>query len=325
MKKAWGVIKKPFVAMRTKWRGYVAKRPHRSFRKTKPPLTMPELATLPSNTVGTFKTIWKERRLLGVLVVVYMAVTYVFVGGIAQTDFVDLKNATLDVFGGKFNSAGTAFSLLTSTMSGAFSGNMNELQQFLAVLIGIVFWLTLVWALRMRFADKAIKARDAMYNAGTPLVSYAVLLSFIVLQLAPGAIGVAVFTAGQAGSYFQGGVEVMSFAAAAFLLVCLSIYWLSGSLVSLVIVTLPQMYPWRALQIAGELAHYRRVRLLQHTLWLVISLFVIWAAVLLPALLLDAWLHFDWLPLIPLIVQLLGALTLVYASTYVYRLYRSML
>lgn len=325
MKKVWATVKRPFAKLRAKWRTYVAKRPHRSFRKTKPPRTLPPLVGIRQNTIDSLKTMWRERRLFTLLSLVYIAATYAFVGAIAQTDFVSLKEATLDVLGGNFNSTSTVVSLFASTMTGAFSGNLSETQQLLAVLLAVLFWLAIIWMLRMRFADKTIKVRDALYNSAAPLISYLFLAFFIILQLTPGAVGVGIFTLGQAGGYLQGGVEVMAFAAIAALLVCLSIYWLSGSLVALVIVTLPQMYPWRAMQIAGELAWYRRTRLLGHTLNVGVTIFFLWLAALLPTLLVDSWLRLEWLPLVPVMVQVLGAVTIVYLGTYVYRLYRSML
>jgi hypothetical protein len=325
MQKVWARIKKPFIRLRSRWRAYIAKRPHRSFRKTKPPRTLPPLVGIRQNTIDSLKTMWQERRLLLVLSLFYIIATYTFVGAIAQADFVNLKDATLDVLGGNFNSASTVFSLFTSTMTGAFNTSLTEVQQLLAMLLAVLFWLAIIWALRMRFAKKTIKARDALYNSAAPLISYLFLGFFIILQLSPGAVGAGIFALGQSGGYFQGGVEVMAFAAVAVLLVCLSLYWLAGSLVALVVVTLPQMYPWRALQIASELAWYRRTRLLGHTLNIGLTIFLLWLAGLLPALLIDAWLRFDWLPLVPIMVQFLGAVTIVYLATYVYRLYRSML
>lgn len=308
----------------TKRRVYMDARPHRSFRRTKR-RKLPVVAPLKATIFATFKTIRQNKGLFIKLALIYMAVTYIFIGGVAQGDFVELKKATVQVFGGSISSIGTAFSLLTSTMSGAFQASLSELQQFLALFIAIMFWLTLVWALRMRFADQKIKVRDALYNSGAPLVAYVVLVVIIMLQLTPGAVGLFIFSTAQSGNYLQGGVEVMLFAAGAFLLGCLSIYWLMGSLLSLVVVTLPNMYPWRALSISSELVIGRRLRLLMHVLTLTIVLFLVWAVILLPMLLLDSWLRLDWLPLIPIAVQALGAFTLIYAATYIYTLYRSLL
>ena len=311
--------------IRTRRREYLSARPHRSFRKTKLPRTRPALATIKQNTIATLKTIWQERRLFFVLSLVYMVATYLFIGGVAQADFVELKEATVEVFGGSFNSFNTVLSLLTSTMTGAFGGSVNELQQFLSILMAVMFWLTIVWALRMRMADEQIKARDALYSAGGPLVAYVLVGLYIIIQLTPGALGLILFNVANGGGYLQSGVEVMAFVAVSALLGLLSLYWLAGSLTALVVVTLPQMYPWKAIRIASELAVYRRARLLGHILALCGSLLVLWIIILLPVLLLDSWLQWSWLPLVPIFVQVLGALTLVYLSTYVYKLYRSML
>jgi hypothetical protein len=306
-------------------REYFAARPHKSFRKTKMPRTRPPLASPKQNAIESLKLIWRERRLFFVLSVVYMLATYIFVGGVAQGDFVDLKDATVEVVGGSLNSFSTALSLFTSTMSGVFGGEMNELQQFLAVLLGVMFWLAIVWALRMRMANEKITAREALYTSGAPLISYVIVGFFLILQLTPGAVGLFVFNFANSGGYLQGGVEVMAFALAAILLGALSLYWLAGSLVALIVVTLPKMYPWRAIRIAGELAIWRRARLLLHTVVLAVLLLLMWVVVLLPILLLDTVLKFAWLPLVPFAVQVLGALTILYAATYIYKLYRSML
>jgi len=303
---------------------YMEARPHRSFRRTKR-RKLPSIAPVKATVFSAFKTIRQNKGLFFGLAIIYMAVTYIFVGGVAQDDFVGLKNATAEFFGGHINSVGTVFSLLTSTMSGAFQTSLTELQQFLALFIAIMFWLTLVWALRMRFAEQKIKIRDALYNSGAPLVAYVIMMAIIMLQLTPGAVALFIFSTAQGGNYLQGGVEVMLFAAGAFLLVCLSIYWLMGSLLSLVVVTLPNMYQWRALSIAGELVIGRRLRLLLHVFALTVVLFLVWVVILLPVLLLDSWLRLDWLPLVPIAIQALGAFSLVYAATYIYTLYRSLL
>lgn len=307
-----------------KRRDYLKARPHRSFKKTKR-VPRPIMDGIRRNVKDSFAIIWQERRILFGLALVYMVVSYLFVGGVAQADFVELKNATLEVFGGSINSISTVVSVLTSTMSGAFNSQTTELQQFLAVIFGVLFWLSVIWALRMRFADQKIGMRDALYSSAAPLVAYVIVGLFIIAQLTPGAFGVIVYNVAQSGGYLVGGVEVMLFVIAAFLLCVLSIYWLSSSFLALVIVTLPQMRPWRAMQIAGEMTIGRRRRMLAHLGAMVLVIFASWVCVLLPVLLVDSWLRFDWLPLVPIAVAALSAFTLLYAATYIYKLYRSML
>lgn len=303
----------------------MAARPHRSFRKTRKQRAVPAVIGIRKNLIGSFKTIWRDKKMFGTLMFVYVLAASLFVGGIAQADFIEFKEATLQVFGGSFNSLGTLLTLVGSTMSGAFNGGLTELQQFLALILVVFLWLSVIWALRMRFADQTIKARDALYNSGAPVIAYIVVAFVIIAQLTPGAIGVAVLNMAQGGGYLQTGVEVMMFAVAALLLCCLSLYWLAASMTALVVVTLPQMYPWRALQIASELAIGRRLRLVRHVLALIIALVAMWATVLLVVLFIDGWLRFNWLPLLPIAVQIMGAWTVVFTATYIYKVYRSML
>lgn len=308
-----------------KRRNYLKARPHRSFKMTKWENTQPFMESVRLTVRDAFALIWRERGILLWLAFIYMIATYALVGGIAQADFIEFKQATLDVFGGKLNSISTVMTLFSSTMSGGLNTDMTELQQFLAVLLAVLFWLAVIWTLRMRFANQKIGVRDALYSSSAPLIAYCVVSAFIVVQLIPGAVGLVAYNVAQNGGYLQGGIEVMLFALAVGLLCCLSFYWASTSLLALVVVTLPQMRPWRAMQVAGEMAVGRRIRLLGHFAALFIVLAVCWAAILFPALLLDSWLRQDWLPILPLIVQFLSAFTVLYAATYIYKLYRSML
>lgn len=325
MRKIWLGIKAFKKKIAAKRRSFLAARPHRSFKKTRRPRTQPGLINIKQNTIETFKTIWQDKTLFGGLMVVYVVMTSIFVGSIAQADFVELKEATLEVFGGKLDSFDTLVWLVSSTMSGAFSGGLSELQQFLSAALAVFFWLSVIWALRMRFANQKINIRDALYNSGAPVLAYLLVGFFVILQLTPGAFGIAVLSIAQSGGFLQNGVELMMFSGAALLLCCLSVYWLSASLTALVVVTLPQMYPWRALQISSELAIGRRLRLVKHIVALVAMLIVTWAVVLVAVLFIDGLLRFNWLPLLPLAVQVLGAWTIVFTGAYVYRVYRSML
>ncbi len=325
MAKVLQKVKSAKTKISEKKQAYLKNRPHRSFRKTQPIKVKPIVDSMRRVAIDSFKIIWNDRKILLVLAFIYVLASYFFVGGVAQTDFVALKDATLEVFGGTYTSANSISTIFTSILTGAFAQDLTELQQFLAVLLILLFWLAVVWALRMWFADQKIVARDALYSSAAPLVSYLIVAVFIIIQLSPGALSVAVFNLAQSGGYMQGGIEVMMFTMAAVLLCCLSIYWISSSILALIIVTLPQMRPWRAMQIAGELAMGRRVRMLAHIVNLAFIVFCAWVICLVPALFLDSWMSFDWLPLIPIMVQALCAFSVLYVATYIYKLYRSML
>lgn len=177
----------------------------------------------------------------------------------------------------------------------------------------------------MRLAGNKVKARDALYNCCAPLVPSIITVFIVVLQLLPAIAAGFIIATLQVGGVLTEGVEVMMFSIAAGLLIMLSAYWVSASLLSLAIVTLPGMYPWKALSAASELLIGQRWAIALRLAVMFVLICVLWGIVLLPALLLDGYLRFDWLPIVPVVVQLLSATSLIYASTYIYKLYRSLL
>lgn len=305
-------------------RGYLAARPHRSFKRTKNQKLggqpLPRLWPQLKSVVGLIR---REKRIMLSLGLIYVVLNFVLVGGLSQDSFVGLKEAALQLISGDFGSFGTAFTLFTSIVSGTVAAP-SELQQFIGGLLAFVFWLAIIWALRMRLADQSIKVRDALYNSGSPIVPSFMIMLAVTVQALPAVLGIYVLSTAQAQGWLQG-VEAMAFWLAGALLFMLSAYWVLASLMALVVVTLPQTYPWRALSTASSLVVGQRLRLALHVLALLLYVLVLWAVVLVPTLLLDDWLKFDWLPLVPIVSQLLSGLSLVFFTTYVYKLYRSLL
>ncbi len=326
--KARGRVKSLIQKTRLKTQAYLSKRPHRSFRKTKSPKLKIGGTKLPSVWVQLSETgqlIAKEKWLLIKLGLLYMLVNYCFLGGVSQIDFLGLKETTLQVLGGDVNSIGNATALFFSAVTGSLATPLNELQQFLGWFIAFIFWFAIVWGLRMKLAGNVVKARDALYNSCAPLISSSVLVGIVIMQMVPAAAAIFVLALVQTPGVLQGGVEVMLFSIASILLILLSTYWLSASLLGLIIVTLPGMYPWKALSTASELVIGQRWAIALRLAVMALIICLLWLFVLIPSLLLDGWLRWDWLPLVPIVVQLLGGISLVYGSTYIYKLYRSLL
>lgn len=119
----------------------------------------------------------------------------------------------------------------------------------------------------------------------------------------------------------------MLFWTAAALLTTLSLYWITSTFFALIIVTLPGMYPFRAIRAAGDLVIGRRLRILLRFLWMALGVAVIWIIVMLPIILIDTWIKsiwsaIDWIPTIPLALLILSSLTIIWVAGYVYLLYR---
>ncbi len=321
-------LKKKKASLEARLQAYADQRPHKSLRPSskekRAAIGGRPLPKLRLHVKDCFVFIGKERWLLAKLVVVYAIVSYT-VNGLSQFDFVELKHASQDLFSGGLSAIANAGTLFLSATSGTLNSTATELQQFLGGCMAFLFWLVVVWTVRMRLAGTKIKVRDALYNSGAPIVPTLIVLTVVVIQLLPAAIGAFIYSVAQVGGFLQSGIEIMLFVFGALLMCVLSLYWLSGSILALVTVTLPGTYPWKALSAASRLVIGQRLKLAVRVVALVVITFGIWIVGLLPVLFLDAWLNFEWLPLVPVVVQLLAAFSLLFSSVYMYKVYRSLL
>ncbi len=324
-------------ARRRTWRqrrdAFLARRPHRSFRRTRRRDYVRTLA-LPGYWAFTHsvrRTLWQHRKLFLGLTAIYALLIALMVGIGSQDTYTTLTDTLSSTSGGVLSGGlgalGQASLLLATTVSGSLSQNLTEVQQVYAVILGLLTWLTTIWLLRNVLAGHKVKLRDGLYSSGAPiLATFLVGLVFIV-QLLPLALALIGYSAASSTGLLTNGVEAMLFWAAAGLLVVLSLYWITSTFFALVIVTLPGMYPLRALKTAGDLVIGRRLRILLRILWLALLIVLIWVVIMIPIILLDSWLKsiwpgINWLPLVPVALLVMSSLTLVGATSYIYLLYR---
>lgn len=316
---------------RTRIHGYLGRRPHRSFRLTRR-RDVPKKIILPgyiSFGAEVLSTLWQHKRTFVPFTLLYMLLATLLVGIVQQdqyASFVDaLKGFGPDIVGGDIDGVTQTIALFGAAVTGGLSAPMDQAQQINMALLGIFSWLVVVWLLRQLLAGNTVSLRDGLYNAGAPFLSTLLIALLIAVQVLPAALAVIVYaTAGSTG-LLEGGVESMAFGLGTALLVVLSLYWISSSILAGIIVTLPGTYPMAAIRTAGDLAFGRRTSLLFRLLWLGLLLLFLWAVVLIPVLLLDNTLSIDWLPLVPITVQLLGAISVVVGASYIYLLYRRMI
>jgi hypothetical protein len=326
----WGKLTSP---MTTRVKKLLARRPHRSFRLTrrrdyKRSLKLPGYWSF-TNYVRA--TLWKNWRLFGGLIVVYIVATVVISGFGAQETYANLsdvlKQSGGDLFKGNFGAVGQASLLLMSSLTTGLSPDLTQAQSVLGGLALFFAWLATIWLLRNTLAGHNPRLRDGLYNSGSPVLA-TVLVGFIItLQLLPAAIAIIILSAAQASGLLEVGVSAMLVWTSLILLCLLSIYWIASSFIALVIVTLPGMYPMQALRTAGDLVVGRRLRVLFRLLWLVFIVVLAWALIVIPMILFDDWIKqilpaISWLPLVPLTIIIMGSVTTVFATSYIYLLYR---
>jgi hypothetical protein len=322
-----------YLSLRQRSALYLKRRPHRSFRLTRRRDYARSLA-LPGYwkfTAYVGQVLRTHVKLFGLLALIYAVLTVALVGVTSEEAYSELTGIIRasgdEVVTGGLGAVEQASVVFLSAISGGLNAETDASQQAYAGLIGLLTWLTTVWLLRAILAGQRPRLRDGLYNAGAPIVPTFLISLVLIVQLLPLALVGLGYGAATTSGLLDGGVEAMLFWLASALLVALSLYWATSTLLALVIVTLPGMYPVQALRTAGDLVVGRRVRILLRLLWVGVLVLVVWALIMLPLIMADAWLKaavpaVAWLPIVPLSLLILSSATVIVVATYVYLLYR---
>ena len=312
---------------------FMRRRPHRSFRVTRRRdyKRSLQLQGYWAFTNSVRAILWRNKKLFGGLIAVYFIVALA-IGGFGQQDaYKNLSEGltTLggDLFSGEWGQVGQASLLLTTSVMAGLTPDVTAAQSVLAGLAMFFAWLATIWALRNVMAGRSVAVRDAVYGSGSPVIATVVVGLVLALQLVPISIAILVYEAAISSQFISGGVEQMLAWAVVGLLGVLSLYWVTSTFIALVVVTLPGMYPFHAIQTAGDLVVGRRLRILLRLLWGSLLIVIVWLLIMIPLILGDAWLKsavpaISWLPIVPVAIIIMSSITVVFATAYTYILYR---
>ncbi len=315
MASAKKVSKKTPVASRTRRMKDPAYRSFRLHRKIRPTGKVSSSRLLTRKSLMLLRKNWKMG--LG-LMTIYAVTTLILVRGFGSAvDTVELKDAVREVFPGNWSgivSAGVIFSsLLSSTNGQSAAGGVNYGQ-----LVTIINSLACLWALRQISAKNTFRLRDAYYKGVYPLVPFLLVLIVIAIQLLPLSVGVWLY-----GTVISNFIAVTVLEKVLWFLIfsllgLLSFYMVSSSIFALLIVSLPDMTPMKALRSARQLVLHRRWIVMRKILFLPILVLMLVSIVLLPFLI--------WLPAVTeWLYFALSCFSLVFSITYIYQLYRDLL
>lgn len=310
------------------------KNPHRSFRRSYHEDYARDFSApgLLHHAMTTFQVIFKNWRLFLPLIILIVILNILLVGLMSEatyTQFQDTLDESLD--GANIGQVARAGLLLISTVTtGGLTQGASEVQQVFGVLLFVVLWLTTIYILRHRLAGHKLKLRDALYNALTPFLSTLVIALTILVELIPVAVVVITYSAAVSTNFLDTPFYALVFFIFAALLIILSIYLVSSTLIALIAVSAPGLYPIMAIRTANDLVASRRIRWITRVLFLFLVFAIVWVVIMLPLILLDLWLKSIWgwtegIPFIPLVLQILSVFTTVYITAYLYLFYRHML
>lgn len=282
----------------------------------------------------TFGTIFKNWKLFLPLLVIVVFLNMLFVGLMSEANYVKLQDvlnqADTQTTGGNVGGVVKAgFLLISAITSGGVFGKSNEVAMIFGILIFLLIWLTTIFILRRLMAGKKVKLRDALYNSMSPLVPTVMIFAVVVLQCIPIFLLIIAYSAAVQTNFLTMPFYALMFLVFAILMIVLSGYLLSSSLVALIAVTVPGIYPMEAFRAAKELIMSRRIKFIMRIINLIAVVVVGWAIIMLPLILFDLWMKtFAWtrgIPFIPICLAIMSGFTCIYATTYLYLYYRWML
>ncbi len=312
------------------------KSPHKSFKRSyredyQRDLKVPGIM---HHVFATFKMIFKNWKLFLPFLVLMVVASIALVGVTNEETYHKFQEAIEQTSAqtgareiGNFAKAGLIlFSVVTT---GSFANTTSEAAVIFGILMFLIIWLVTIFIVRYKLAKREIKLRDALYNATTPLISSFVVFVVALVQCIPLFVLMIAFSAAVQTEFLATPFYALLFLAFAILMILISSYLLSSSLIALIAVSAPGLYPVRALRTASELMMGRRVRFVLRLVALIIVVGLMWVVVMIPLILFDlAMKNFAWasaIPFIPVCLLTMSYFTAIYVSAYLYLYYRWLL
>ncbi|MBQ6486827.1 hypothetical protein IJI89_00145 [Candidatus Saccharibacteria bacterium] len=332
----WSRVKDFFRKLKLKIVSPERIRPHKSFKRSyredyKRKLEVPGITY---HAAKTFSVIFKNWKLFLPLLIIAVVMAIVFIGLMNESTFQQFQqvlNQTTEEMGfGDIGYVAKAGLLLISTVTtGGLSSSSKETDTIFFVLIFLILWLSTIFILRHRLAGHKIKLRDALYNAMTPMISSFVIFAIAVLQCIPIFFLIIVYSAAVQTEFLATPFYALLFFIFAALMVILSGYLLTSSLMAFVAVSAPGLYPMKAMHAASDLMMGRRFKFFLRIIALLFILTLTWVAVMLPLIVFDLLMkNFEWaagIPFVPVCLLVMTCFTGIYITAYLYLYYRWML
>lgn len=307
--------------------------PHRSFRRSyredyKRDLEIPGIL---QHVFRSFGMIFKNWRLFLPLLIIVVILNALFVGIMNESNYEQFKDVLDDtsaqVTGGDIGSVAKAGLVLISVVTtGGLSGESSEAATVFAVLIFLIIWLTTIFLLRHIMAGNKVKLRDGLYNGMTPLISTFVVFAVAVIQCIPIFLLIIAYSAAVQTEFLATPFYALVFFVFAVLMIVISGYLLSSSLIAMVAVSAPGLYPLRALHTASDLMMGRRVKFILRIVALILTLAIMWVVVMLPLIVFDIFMkQFAWtagIPFVPICMTIMTCFTCIYITVYLYIYYK---
>jgi hypothetical protein len=319
----------PFVTPYRALRGRREQATHKSFTRTRKrdKIKVPKIEGYIAFPWYVLRVLWNRKWVYMRLVLVFAVLSVIFIGTVQASNMSSI-NSVFDSATSGTNIVGPvlkAVMTVGSSLGGALNANLTDVQYIYISALYILALLTVIWLIRHQLAGKVVKLRDGLYSAGAPIAAEYILILIGIVQLIPLALATLLYVSATASGILDGGIETAMFSVALFLVVVLTLYFMTTTLFALFIASIPGTYPLKAYKAARRLVAGQRLRLLLRLLWMVIILLVAAFVVLVPIIIIANSIGGAGAIVIPIAYQLALISSIVYATAYAYLLYRRMI
>ena len=290
---------------------------------------------LVAHAMSTMKILFKNWKLFGGLLVIIVIMNVFCVGLMSEATYTTMQDSIdesseLLNYGEVGRVAKSAILLINNVTTGGLTSDMKDIQPALVFFFTAVTLLVTVYYLRHLLAGNRPRIRDGLYNALAPLISVMLTIGLIFIHLIPVFIFLILYSTAIQTEFLTDPLYAFLFWLLGSLLILLSAYLVPVSILSLMAVTVPGIYPMQAMNAVTDLIQGRRTKFLIRLAFGLLFLAVIWVVIMLPIIWLDLVLkqNIEWLEgvaIVPFFFQLMTTFSVIYASAYVYLFYRRML
>lgn len=310
---------------------------HKSFRRSYREDYAREtyLPGLLTHAMTSFKLIFKHWKTFLPFILLMTAGYIIGVGLMSEESYQEIQSSIDDqsaaLANGELGNFAKAGLLLLSTITtGGLDSGTDEVGTLFTVLLFLIMWLVTVYLLRHYYAGHKIKLRDGIYNALGPFISTLIVFLVVFVQAIPLFLVIITYSAAVTTGFLATPFYALVYFVFAALMILLSLYCFASSLMALVAVTAPGMYPLNALSIASDLMAGRRLKLMVRIVYLVFVVTITYIIVMLPVILLDLLLKSAWdflanVPIVPFMLLVTTCFVFIYLATYLFRYYRYLL
>lgn len=197
-------------------------------------------------------------------------------------------------------------------------------------LVFLMIFLVSVFVIRHKLAGNKITLSDALFNSMSPLLATLVILAVAAIQCIPIMVLIVATSAAVETHFLSTPFYAFLFLIFAGLMLLLSFYLLSSTIIAMIATTAPGMYPFQALKISSEVMKGRRIKFVLRIIALLITLVVVSLIVMAPLVGFDMMIkqNFEWaksIQFVPVCIIILSCALSVYISVYLYIYYRWMI